>query len=83
MEMTINSILPFRVQSYARAIFVYGTNRLTARDGYPGVAEGYYLPTFPVQSYAALTYTRAQIDLALACGWLTSQEYDETLVFIV
>lgn len=73
------TILPFRTQTYARAIYVYGTNRLTARDGYPGVADGYYTP---VQQYAAQTYTLAQLDLALASGWITQTEYDETVAFI-
>lgn len=77
--MAITTILPFRTQSYARAIYVYGTNRLTARDGYPGVAEGYYTP---VQQYSATTYTKAQMDLALASGWITQIEYDETVKLI-
>jgi len=72
-------ILTFRVKTYAKAIYVFNTNRLTTRDGYPGVSEGYYTP---VEQYAALTYTRDQIDLALACGWITQQEYDETVAFI-
>jgi len=75
----LTSILPFRTQTYARAVFVYGTNRLTARDGYSGVADGYYTP---VQQYAAQTYTLAQLDLALAIGWITQIEYAETIEFI-
>jgi len=77
--MAIASILPFRTSTYARAIYVYGTNRLTARDGYPGVADGYYVP---VEQYGATTFTLAQIDLALAYGWITDTEYSETLNFI-
>lgn len=74
------NVLAFRVQTYARAIYVYGTNRLTARDGFPGVAEGYY---GPVEQYAATTYTQDQLDLALASGWITQQEYDETMSYTV
>jgi hypothetical protein len=74
------NVLAFRVQTYARAIFVYGTNRLTARDGYPGVADGYYVP---VEQYAAVTYTQDQLDLALASGWITQAEYDETMTYKV
>jgi len=77
--MAIASILPFRTSTYARAIYVYGTNRLTARDGYPGVADGYYVP---VEQYGATTFTKAQIDLALAYGWLSQTEYDETIALI-
>jgi hypothetical protein len=76
--MLLAPILQFRTQSYARAIYVYGTNRLTARDGYPGVAEGYYTP---VEQYAAANFTTAQLDLALASGWVTQTEYDETMSY--
>lgn len=72
--------LPFRTVTYAKAIYVYNTNRLTKRDGYPGVAAGYYED---VEKYAALNYTQDQLDLALASGWLTQQEYDETMAYKV
>lgn len=78
--MTIATVYPFRVQTYARAIYVYGTNRLTARDGYTGVPTEYYIP---VQQYAAANYTVAQLDLALASGWITQAEYDETMAYKV
>jgi hypothetical protein len=78
--MNALTIQPFRTQTYARATYVYGTNRLTARDGFVGVADGYYIP---IEQYAAATYTLAQIDLALASGWITQQEYDETMVYKV
>ncbi|PKM67066.1 MAG: hypothetical protein CVU95_08250 [Firmicutes bacterium HGW-Firmicutes-2] len=71
-------ILQFRVQTYARAIYVFGTNRLTTRDGYPGLADGYYPE---VQRYASKTYTTEQLDIALASGWITQAEYDETRAF--
>ena len=76
MVTTAAAILPVRVKSYAKAIYVYNTNRLTTRDGYPGVAVGYYTP---VQQYAADTYTMDQLDLALASGWITPQEHADTL----
>jgi hypothetical protein len=85
--------LSFRVQTYARAVYVYGTNRLTFRDGFPGVADGYYTAT---QEYAATGrvngvlvsvgftgYTKEQLDLALASGWINQQEYDETIAMTV
>ncbi|MBU3098393.1 MULTISPECIES: DUF4073 domain-containing protein [Clostridium] len=83
------TILPFRVVPYVRAIYANDTNRLTTRDGYPGVAAGYYEA---VKIYAATGlvngapyiktfagYTKEQIALALASGWLTQQEHDETV----
>lgn len=60
-------------------IYLYGNNRLTARDGYPGVATGYYTP---VEQYAAANYTLEQIDNALAQGWINQTEYDETIGYM-
>lgn len=69
--------LKFRTITYAKTIFVYGTNRLTAREGFSGVADGYYLE---VEKYGAETYTQDQITLALASGWINQQEYDEIML---
>jgi hypothetical protein len=69
-------ILPFMVSSYADAVYKYGTFRLTERDGYPGVVATY---REPVKQYAAENYTEVQIDNALSKGWITQQEYDETM----
>jgi hypothetical protein len=71
--------LPFRVSSYAQGIYIFGNNRLTARDGYSGVADGYYTP---VEQYAGINYTKLVIDNALTQGWISQQEYDETIAFI-
>jgi len=76
----MSTTLLFRTITYAKAVYVYGTNRLTARDGFPGVADGYYTA---VEQYAAQTYTQAQLELALACGWLTQIEYDQTMSYVV
>ena len=89
------SILNFRTSTYARNIYIYGSERLTARDGFGGVSrtpDDYYTPT---QKYAAsglvngvaypvgfTGYTRAQIDNALAKGWINQTEYDETIAYI-
>lgn len=80
MPETLSTIYPFRTSTYARNIYLYGTNRLTARDGYPGVATGYYVP---VEQYAANAFSTAQIDNALAQGWINQQEYDETISYVV
>lgn len=69
-------VLSFRTSTYARNIYQFGTERLTARDGYNGVATGYYTP---VEQYAADNYTTAQIDNALVQGWINQTEYDETI----
>lgn len=74
------AIYEFRTKTYANAIFVFGTNRLTARDGYPGVAPDYYTP---VEQYAAANYTQEQIEVALASGWINEQEYQEVMSYRV
>lgn len=72
----LSSIITIRTKTYATAIYLGGTNRLTARDGFPGVASGYYTP---VEQYAAENFTQYDIDNALVQGWITQTEYDETM----
>jgi hypothetical protein len=64
------AVLPFRTSTYARSIFLYGTNRLAAIP-----AE--YVE--PVKQYAATTYSQDQLDYALAQGFISQQEYGETM----
>lgn len=73
------AVLSFRTSTYARNIYLLGTERLTARDGYNGVPAEYYTP---VETFAATKFTLAQIDNALAQGWINQQEYDETVALI-
>lgn len=73
------AVYTFRTSTFARNIYLYGTERLTARDGYNGVPTEYYIP---VEKFAAINYTRAQIDNALVQGWVNPQEYDETVAYI-
>lgn len=72
-------VLGFRTSTYALNIYIYGTNRLTARDGFVGVADGYYIP---VEQYAANNFTRDAIDNALAMTWINQIEYEETIGYI-
>jgi hypothetical protein len=72
-------ILGFRTSNYALGIYMYGTNRLTARDGFTGVSAGYYTP---VEQYAANNFQRSDIDNAYAMTWINEQEYDATLALI-
>lgn len=80
------AIFQFMVSQYAMNIYLYGSYRLVARDGYPGVRDGYYTP---VQKFAAetsvtkpLLISRKKIDEALANGWISQVEYDETISYI-
>jgi hypothetical protein len=72
-------IYAFRTSTYVRSIYLYGTERFTARDGYNGI-DPQYIPY--VKDYAAKNYTKAQIDNALIQGWINQQEYDETIALI-
>jgi hypothetical protein len=66
------AVLPFRTSTFARSIFLYGTNKLATIP-----AE--YVE--PVKEYAAATYSQAQLDQALALGYITQQEFDETVAY--
>jgi hypothetical protein len=72
------TIYSFRTKTYSNTIYVFGTNRLTARDGFTGIPAEYYVP---VQQYAAGIYTQQTLDIALANGWINQQEYDETMLY--
>lgn len=72
------AIYTFRTNTYARNIYLYGTERLTARDGFGGIPTEYYIP---VEQKAAELYTNEQIQNALTQGWINQQEYDETMTY--
>lgn len=76
MEQTVARILPFRTSTFAMNIYIFGTNRLTARDGFSGVPPEYYAP---VEQYARNNFTEAQIQNALGMTWINDQEYNETM----
>jgi hypothetical protein len=72
------AVYTFRVGPYARDIYLYGNQRFTARDGCTGIPLEYHTP---VKQYAAKYFTLYEMDKALAEGWLTQQEYDETVAY--
>ncbi|PYI57009.1 hypothetical protein [Paenibacillus flagellatus] len=63
-------IYAFRTNTYARNIYLYGT------QSFADIPAAYVQP---VKQYAAETFTVAQIDNALEQGWITQQEYDDTM----
>lgn len=67
------TVYSFRVGPYARDIYIYGANRLE------NIPTEYYTP---VEKYAADNFTRGQIDEALFRGWITQQQFDETVALI-
>lgn len=66
-------IYTWRVSTYARDIYLYGNRTLS------DVPADY---VEPIKMYAAQTFSLAQIDNALANGWITQQEYDDTIAYI-
>ncbi len=76
MEMVINAVYPWLTSTYAINIYKLGDSgtRLTNID------TQYIIP---VKQYAATNFTIAEIDNALANGWITQTEYDETVAYIV
>ena len=72
-------VYSFLIGPYARKIYIDGTQRFTARDGYSGIPTEYHQP---VKQYAADKFTREQIDAALAKGYINQQEYDDTVALI-
>lgn len=69
-------VYPFRTRTLAAAIYLDGTQRFTARDGFSGVPADYVIP---VETYAAATYTTGAIQNALGQGWINQEEYDATV----
>ena len=67
------AIYPSLTSAYAKAIYLDGTKRFS--EIRPEYVE-------PVKQYAATHYTLAQIDNALAKGWINQTEYDETIAYI-
>lgn len=76
---TIQTIFPWLTSSYAMAIYLYGTRRFTARDGYSGIPTSYHEP---VKLYAATNYSMSQINNALMDGYINETEYNETLAYM-
>ncbi|WP_145412535.1 hypothetical protein [Paenibacillus xylanexedens] len=56
--------------AYSTAIYRHGTKT------FPDIMTAYVVP---VKDYASSTYTKADIDRALANGWITEVEYAETI----
>jgi hypothetical protein len=66
-------VYSFRVGPYARSIYLYGTGSFSITP------TEYHQP---VKEYAANNFTPYQIDQALAKGYITQQEYDETILLM-
>lgn len=67
--MAVNSLL---VRQYAVCVYVYGTRKFST------VVADYHEP---VKEYAGKAYTLEQIDNALVRGYITENEYVETISY--
>ncbi|MDB5054447.1 MAG: hypothetical protein JWM44_2497 [Bacilli bacterium] len=75
--------LSFRITSYARNIYIFGTTSFSLIDpayvnpvkvyAATGVANGVHSPA------DFNGYSDAELNNALAQGWITQQEYDDTI----
>jgi hypothetical protein len=68
--MAVNNLL---VKAYAINIYRYGNRTFST------IPAEYHEP---VKQYAAANFTLEEIDNALAKGYITQQEYDETLAYV-
>lgn len=67
------TVYSFRIGPYARDIYLYGKQKLA------NIPAEYYTP---VENYAAKNFIRDQISDALNRGYITQQQYDETVALI-
>lgn len=69
----MTTVYSFKVGPYARSIYLYGTQSFST------IPVEYHQP---VKQYASDNFTQWQIDEALKKGYITQQEYDETILLI-
>lgn len=67
-------IYSWMVSTYARDIYIFGNRNFSQ---IPAV----YVE--PVKKYAAENYRQDQIENALTQGWITQQEFDDTMAYKV
>jgi hypothetical protein len=68
------AVLMFKVRTDARNIYLYGNY------GFLAITNAEYIER--IKKYAAETFTKEQIDNALLQGWITQQEYGETIAYL-
>jgi hypothetical protein len=67
------AVYQFRIGPYARSIYLYGTTTFAA------IPQEYH---YPVKDYVARNFTVGQIQEAFNRGYITQQEYDETMIIV-
>jgi hypothetical protein len=66
------AIYGFRTSTYARNIYLYGNTNFAS------IPVEYHEP---VKQHAAASYSEYQIVSALQRGWITQEEYDQTMAY--
>lgn len=66
------NIVPLLTKQYAVCVYIYGTRKF--ETVHPDYVE-------PAKQYAAENYTFEQIDNALVKGYITEQEYLDTIKY--
>lgn len=64
--------IPMLTRQYAVCVYIYGTRRFST------VVSDYHEP---VKKYAAENYTLEQLDNALVKGYITENEYADTIAY--
>lgn len=66
------AVLNFLRNTYSRNVYLYGSTKL--ENVLPGYEE-------PVKEYAANLYDRADLKNALDKGFVTQEQYDQTMAY--
>lgn len=78
------AIYPFRTSNYASNIYIWGTTRFELiPTEYHEPVKQFAAANFTVEPYAPAENRTKQIDIALANGWITQQEREQTVAYIV
>lgn len=75
-NVTLDAVFLFLTKQYAMGIYLLGNSSVSLSTIPAEYVE-------PVKQYAALNYSIAAIDNALAQGWITQQEYADTIAYMV
>lgn len=77
------AVLQFRVTNYAVCIYVHGTQRIAnIASEYHEPVKQYAAEKYTIEHYAPQENRTKQLDIALANGYITVAEYEETIAYM-
>ena len=77
------TVLGFRTTNYAVCIYVHGTQRIAnIPSEYHEPVKKYAAEKYTIEHYAPENNRTKQLDIALANGYITAVEYDETIEYM-